>query len=103
MALSDLKRMRYQLVGVLQDVTNGKLGDEGKATIEQVISELKVMDEQTHSVSHEFEAVDPKEVEWHIKALKAMDTSWSQRCADDFQKLWRNIKKVDKKLKERAQ
>lgn len=98
MALSDLKRLRYELVGVLHDLINDRMPPSGKSTMERVISELKVLDEQTHAVSHEFEAVSHQQIEFHIKALKTLDTQWSHKCAEDLEKLWRNLKKVDRKL-----
>lgn len=101
MALSDLKRLRYALVGVLHDLVNDKISSKGKAAVEEVITELKVIDEQTHAVSHQFEAVSQEEIEWHVKSLKTLDTQWAHKCAENMEKMWRNLKKVDKRLLER--
>ena len=101
MALSDIKRLQYKLVGVLLDVVNDRITAKGKKEVEEVIHDLKVMDAQTHSLSYDFAEVRQEEVEWHIKALRTQDTSWSNKCATAMENMWGNLKKVDKVIRER--
>lgn len=102
MALSDLKRLSYEISGVLVDCEKGDgFNSTCKKTLEKVMHDLKVLDNQTHSVATGLEHVAEGEVLMYLKFLRSHNSTWSTGCANAMEKLWNNIHKVDKKLKEK--
>lgn len=103
MALSDLRRISYVISGVLVDCEKGSgFNGDCKKALEKVMHDLKILDTQTHSVAVELEHVAEGEVMMYLKFLRAHESTWSNGCANALEKLWKNLKKVDKKLKERG-
>ena len=102
MALSDLRRLSYQVSTVLVDVEKGEgFTSESKKTLEKVIHDLKVMDQQTLGVSANVEHVPEGEVLMCIRMLKTHEAKWAANCALVMEKLLANAKTVDRRIKER--
>ncbi len=100
MGLSELKRIAYALTTIALDVEKGG-GFTGKNlnTLNQAIKDLKVLDGQSTEASAEFEYVDGGQVKALIKQLRERECDpTAADSADVLEKLWRNVKKVDKTL-----
>ena len=104
MALSELKRISYVVSGILVDVEKGEgFNAKSKADLERVFHDLKVLDQQSTEICFEFESVEQVELERHLKELKARDNDpLAAVSVALLEKLWRNIKKVDKRLVEKS-